>query len=560
MSRVGLVTTFRFVPFIPHDGGQEAIDRFERCWSTLESFLLFHLAKGVEHVFLYADANDGSNDSYIERVAATFNPSQVSIDVRNESQRRRQQERCRLWSELGSFSATEVPARQSLNAEDSLQRASTMGLDWLLHLDIDELFFTSEPSVRPHFDRLNELGIEQMTYANHEAVPVREEVVDYFREVNTFKVNHLLLPLSHEVAERTRFWRRRTNHGQYMLAYDNGKSAVRVLPDRIVPQSVHRWRTLKPGERGIRCSSKDAGEEENDDKSCLPVDQRVGAASTARSAGDETCGDGRQTQGGDGGGRVPAASASPSLSGSVPDQLVNRVAMADPRELRFDEVLECSDPCVLHYPSCGLGWLRDKYRLLGSFPSSWFDGKLPIAPCFHLDARDAVHQGNGTRDSLDEGGNVCDSAEGDGGRALYRKEVMLCPKENSEEMQAQLEHGVLRTLDEPASVIEQARHVRGPPGSEVTPATLLSTPQEVTQTGNVTETGGASPAPEGSLVAQGAAGGNPSTVPSSLCAALLEGMQPPLAASVGNNTSEQGADASGVDNAWILAACAREFL
>lgn len=65
MSRVGLVTTFRFVPFMPHDGGQEAIDRFERCWSTLESFLLFHLAKGVEHVFLYADANDGSNDSYI---------------------------------------------------------------------------------------------------------------------------------------------------------------------------------------------------------------------------------------------------------------------------------------------------------------------------------------------------------------------------------------------------------------------------------------------------------------------------------------------------------------
>ncbi|CAN0520531.1 unnamed protein product, partial [Ectocarpus sp. 8 AP-2014] len=52
---------------------------------------------------------------------------------------KRQQERCRLWGKLGSFSATEVPARQSLNAEDALQRASTMGLDWLLHLDIDEV-------------------------------------------------------------------------------------------------------------------------------------------------------------------------------------------------------------------------------------------------------------------------------------------------------------------------------------------------------------------------------------------------------------------------------------
>ncbi|CAN0233960.1 unnamed protein product [Ectocarpus sp. 6 AP-2014] len=572
MSRVGLVTTFRFVPFVPHDGGQEAIDRFERCWSTLESFLLFHLAKGIEHVFLYADANDGSNDPYIERVAANFNPSQVTIDVRNESQRKRQQDRCRLWGELGSFSATEVPARQSLNAEDALQRASTMGLDWLLHLDIDELFFTSEPSVQPHFDRLNELGVEQMTYANHEAVPLREEVTDYFREVRTFKVNHLLLPLSHEVAERTRFWRRRTNHGQYMLAYDNGKSAVRVLPDRVVPQSVHRWRTLKPGERGARCSSNAAGEEETDDKSFLPVDahklegpgegtgEGVAAASTAGSAGDETCEGGLQTQCEDEGGGVPAASTSPSLSGSGTDHLVNRVAMADPRELRFDEVLECNDPCVLHYPSCGLGWLRDKYRLLGSFPSSWFDGKLPIAPCFHLDARNAVHQGHGTRRSLGEVGGVCDSAERDGGRALYRKEVMLCLKEHPDEMQAQLEHGVLRILGEPASVIEQVRHVRGPPGSEITPATLLSTPQEGTQTGKVTETGGSSPAPEGSSVAEGAAEGNPSTVPLSVAAALLEGVQPPVAASVGNTASAEGVDASGVDNAWILAACAREFL
>lgn len=65
MSRVGLVATFRFVPFIPREGGQEATDTFERCWSTLESFVLFHLSKGVEHVFLYADDDRGSNDVYI---------------------------------------------------------------------------------------------------------------------------------------------------------------------------------------------------------------------------------------------------------------------------------------------------------------------------------------------------------------------------------------------------------------------------------------------------------------------------------------------------------------
>lgn len=56
------MTTFRFVPFVPHEEGRAT---FERCWSTLSSFLLFHLAKGMEHVFLYADADDGSNEAYI---------------------------------------------------------------------------------------------------------------------------------------------------------------------------------------------------------------------------------------------------------------------------------------------------------------------------------------------------------------------------------------------------------------------------------------------------------------------------------------------------------------
>ena len=64
MSKVGLVTTFRFVPtaVVPDEEGQATV---ERCWSALSSFLLFHLAKGVEHIFLYADAAGGSNQIYV---------------------------------------------------------------------------------------------------------------------------------------------------------------------------------------------------------------------------------------------------------------------------------------------------------------------------------------------------------------------------------------------------------------------------------------------------------------------------------------------------------------
>lgn len=270
-----------------------------------------------------------------------------------------------------------------------------------------------------------------MTYANHEAVPSGEKVSNYFTEVELFRINHLVLPLSKEVGECTSFWRRRRGHGQYMLAYDNGKAAVRVLPGRVVPQSVHRWRTLRPEEL------HENPEADEGKGSCLQGTRK----------------------------------------------LVSRSALADPRELNFDEVLHCRDPCVLHYPSCGLDWLRDKYRLLGSFPSAWFGGKLPIAPCFHLDARDAVAGGvayymprqisghdddprlppqEGATEEVDKVDKV-DKGEGknqdeeDTVRELYRKQVMLCPDEHGQEMQQQLRCGVLRLIGGPAAIIKRLR-------------------------------------------------------------------------------------------------------
>ncbi|CAM9367447.1 unnamed protein product [Scytosiphon promiscuus] len=534
MATVGLVTTFRFVPFVPGEGGQEAACTFARCWSTLNSFLLFHLAKGVAHVFLYADADDGSNDAYIERVVASFNSSKVSIDVRDEKQRERQQACCRLWGQLGSLRATEVPARQGLNAEDALRRAGEMGLDWLLHLDVDELFFTSEPSIQPHFDHLRKLGVEQMTYANHEAVPLREHVCDFFREVSTFKINHLLLPLSHEVGERSLFWRRRTRHGQYMLAYDNGKSAVRVLPGRIVPQSVHRWRTLSAVEK----------------ESIILEPPGQSSGSGVTEAGCRSEGQRGLTEEGESGRSQAVSTPSLPFAGE-PDDLVNRIAMADPRELCLDNVLACTDPCVLHYPSCGLDWLLDKYRLLGRFPSSWFGGKLPIAPCFHLDARDTVLRGRGDVAAAAAENRATSGSERPEGyevRTLYRQEVMLCPEEHSEEMRAQLEHGVLRVIDGPARVIENALHTTGYVD------TTDSMGAEDVYPKNRKGVRGATPE-EGD-------GGKAGKASLAAASREAEGAQPLAAGWTSDATGAgDGADESALlDNAWILAACAREFL
>ena len=47
--------------------------------------------------------------------------------------------------------------------------------------------------------------------------------------------------MNSQVRDCMKWWERRTKHGQYFLAYDNGKSVTRVL-DNVVPRSVHRWR------------------------------------------------------------------------------------------------------------------------------------------------------------------------------------------------------------------------------------------------------------------------------------------------------------------------------
>jgi hypothetical protein len=75
-----------------------------------------------------------------------------------------------------------VQARQVLNAELAMQlAAASHSLDWLVHLDLDELFHTEADSVKPHFQWLAQQNVGHMTYVNHEGVPEKETVRDYFR-------------------------------------------------------------------------------------------------------------------------------------------------------------------------------------------------------------------------------------------------------------------------------------------------------------------------------------------------------------------------------------------
>jgi len=319
--------------------------------------------------------------------------------------------KCPGWSPATERFLGEVPTRQCLNAETALAFAAAHGLDWLLHLDIDELFYPGPAQPLPtagqgdggcgagaagggggggisddgedggggggsgalgpfshvarvgaHFAALDAEGVGCMTYMNHEGVPETEDSPaeagdgDYFRSVTLFRRHHFAVPLTPQARAAMAFWEGRTRHGQYLLVYDCGKSACRVDGGR------------KDGGRGVDGVGRDNG-----------------------GGGGGGDGDGG---GGDASLSAPLAWRASSVHAWAPcggvglPVLASRTALADPRRLDMGALRRSANPCVLHYVTCGLAWLVDKYACLGRFEPTW--AGLPIAPSFHLDARDAV--------------------------------------------------------------------------------------------------------------------------------------------------------------------------
>lgn len=146
-----------------------------------------------------------------------------------------------------------MPARQQLNADFALGEATKDGVDWLLHLDADELFYLVPPmTLQEHFAKLKTDNVGTIVYMNYEGVPEQTEAIgDYFHEVTLFKKNMNAVPISSDILKAADFWRNRTKHKQYMISYDNGKAATRVV-DGVQAAGVHAWKIAQGNSLGLR--------------------------------------------------------------------------------------------------------------------------------------------------------------------------------------------------------------------------------------------------------------------------------------------------------------------
>lgn len=201
---------------------------------VLDLFVAYHRAIGFAHIFLFFD---DPADPDIARARAMPDVSVFACDAALRE----------IWKTLpryqlyGAAIDSEVMSRQLLNVDYAMGLARERGCEWLLNIDVDELFFAPNQRVGEHFAALRTTPIETVHYLNYEAVPERDEIGDYFREVDLFKLplgavqQHLPEPLAsaQHITPQLK---------PYFHFYSNGKSAVRLTDAPPPPMSVHQFR------------------------------------------------------------------------------------------------------------------------------------------------------------------------------------------------------------------------------------------------------------------------------------------------------------------------------
>jgi hypothetical protein len=153
-----------------------------------------------------------------------------------------------VYKKNAPFFDREVMARQLWNVERALKLATRDGLDWLFHLDEDEILMLPQgpKTLATVPDKVGSVVV-----LNDEVAVNSSVYNNYFQEAISFKRNPLLLPLRQTQKAKSALSRR-----WYFTAYINGKSGVRV-GQGAHPAGVHRFsgpttskgKALLPGAR-----------------------------------------------------------------------------------------------------------------------------------------------------------------------------------------------------------------------------------------------------------------------------------------------------------------------
>ncbi|KAK3223830.1 hypothetical protein Dsin_010860 [Dipteronia sinensis] len=203
-------------------------------------WMFYHKVIGVTTFFLFVEGKAASPD--VSKVLESIPGVKVIYRTKELEE---QQAKSRIWNEtwLSSFFYKpcnyELFVKQSLNMEMAIVMARDAGMDWILHLDTDELIHPAggrEYSLRQLL--LDVPGnVDMVIFPNYESSVERDDIKDPFSEVSMFKKNYDHLPKDTYFGMYKESTRGNPN---YFLTYGNGKSVARIQ-DHLRPNGAHRW-------------------------------------------------------------------------------------------------------------------------------------------------------------------------------------------------------------------------------------------------------------------------------------------------------------------------------
>lgn len=153
----------------------------------------------------------------------------------------------KLYNRFGGFYPFEVQARQLLHLGFVADRTKELGIDWVLHLDLDELWvLPTNENVHSHFEKLNQDGITQAVYSNIESIPLHDDLPKNetaFHAMTLFLRSELSLSQQAQFKETQAVRAQRqsaTDKSLYLQGYWVGKIASRISTGTIFPWDVCR--------------------------------------------------------------------------------------------------------------------------------------------------------------------------------------------------------------------------------------------------------------------------------------------------------------------------------
>ncbi|CAO2816204.1 unnamed protein product [Amaranthus hypochondriacus] len=203
-------------------------------------WMFFHKVIGVTTFYLFVEGKAASPK--VSKVLESIPGVKV---IYRTTELEQKQARSRIWNEtwLASFFYKpcnyELFVKQSLNMEMAIVMARNDGVEWILHLDTDELIHpagTREYSLRQLLLDVPK-NVDMVVFPNYESSVERDDIQDPFSEVSMFKKNYDHLPKETYFGMYKEATRGNPN---YFLTYGNGKSIARIQ-DHLRPNGAHRW-------------------------------------------------------------------------------------------------------------------------------------------------------------------------------------------------------------------------------------------------------------------------------------------------------------------------------